>query len=398
MSLHLAGRRIGNVRIDALMAEGAAGVVYRGEHATLGLPVAIKVFKLDLSGEDQVRYLDRFRREAQITARLNHPSIVRVHDYGEIDGRPYIVMDYIDGFPLSDYIKQRTEPVTEATVLKVLMVSAGGLQVAHKAGVIHRDLKPANLMLGRNGKLTIVDMGLAREQGSAGLTHQRIVVGSPAYMAPEAFTPGVPVDHRADLYALGVIGYEMAFGRLPFQGSVEEVMRGHMGGQVRFDLPTVCSRRTIGIIQRLMAYNVDSRYQSAGEAYAAIRGTLLGPAGRTTGSSGSREQLRGSGGRGSDFSGIVRFLDDRVRAETSIRDGGRIVHSTAWERLIVWVLLLGVLGLAIGGLILSRQGTGADARPAAATTEETPDVEAPGPDGHTAAVDRAADWEEPRPD
>jgi serine/threonine protein kinase len=209
------GQVLGNVRLDKFLGEGAMGVVYQGHHLTLGLNVAVKVLKM--GGENQVahRYSERFRREAQMAARLNHPGIVRVLDFGEKDDIPYMVMELVDGYSFDEYLRRRNEPVNEVTVQRVLMAVANALISAHDEGIIHRDLKPANLLLTRKGVLKIADLGLAKEHGATALTREKVMVGSPAYMSPESLTPGVTPDSRCDLYSLGVIGYQLAFGQLP---------------------------------------------------------------------------------------------------------------------------------------------------------------------------------------
>ena len=200
------------------------------------------MLKQDAGVGDQ-RYRERFLREARLTARLEHPGIVRVIDCGEEHGHLFLVMDFVDGFALGTYLERRQEPLTESTVLKILIAVANALQAAHQASIIHRDLKPANLLLNRKGQLKLADLGLARESGMIGLTQERVRVGSPAYMSPEALTPGLEVDARSDLYALGVIAYLLVFGQLPYTGTIEQVCQGHLAGNARWDRSTSAARR-----------------------------------------------------------------------------------------------------------------------------------------------------------
>lgn len=266
----LTGRTLGRVRLQEILGEGGAGVVYRGRHTTLDKPVAVKVLKSGQSSSDK-RYAERFRREARLAASIEDPSIVRVLDYGEEEGCFYLVMDYIDGYPLGRYLRNRRGPVDEFTGVKIILAVAHALGVAHRAGIVHRDLKPDNLLLSRKGSLHLADLGLAKGEGMGDLTQERYVVGSPAYMAPESFTPGLEVDHRCDLYALGVIGYHLLYGELPYQGEVDQILQGHRAGTADFSRPTHCSKRLVGVVRRLMAVNREDRFQSAQELVDELR-------------------------------------------------------------------------------------------------------------------------------
>jgi serine/threonine protein kinase len=348
------GQILGNVRLDKFLGEGAMGVVYQGHHLTLGLNVAVKVLKIDNANGVAHRYTDRFRREAQLAARLNHPGIVRVLDFGDKDGVPYMVMELVDGFAFDEYLRRRNEPVTEATVQRVLLAVANALVTAHDEGIVHRDLKPANLLLNRKGVLKIADLGLAKEDGGAALTREKVMVGSPAYMAPESLTPGASVDYRCDLYSLGVIGYQLAFGQLPYNGSMVQVANGHLGGKASFNLPTTCGKPTVAIIQKLMQPHREQRYQHAREVVADLRRIITGVHNRgKTGSSGSSSSGgTGSGSGASDFRNIVGFLESRLGGTSSEVDGKKVVHTTTRERVLVWLMLAGMLTVAITGFVM----------------------------------------------
>jgi serine/threonine protein kinase len=263
MTESLTGQMIGNVRLEELLGEGAVGVVYRGHHTMLGIDVAVKILKVERHHIKADYYYERFRREAQIAAKLNHPNLVKVRDFGLYNSLPYIVMDLVDGISLQDYLQRRKRSLDERTVLKVLLVVADALSVAHAAGVIHRDLKPANILISKKGQLKVVDLGLARDEALPTITMDQVAIGSPAYLSPEALTPGIKVDHRSDLYSLGVIGYEMAFGTRPYRGDVVQIISGHLSAQARFDLPTRCRPGTIALIKKMMARDSAERPQSA---------------------------------------------------------------------------------------------------------------------------------------
>jgi eukaryotic-like serine/threonine-protein kinase len=276
MSESLVGQMIGNVRLEGILGEGAVGSVYRGHHTTLGIDVAVKILKVERHQVNDTYYYERFRREAQITARLTHPNLVKVRDFGQYNSLPYIVMEYVDGCAMDEYLRQRKGPLPEQTILKVLMSISAALSVAHTAGIIHRDLKPANILISQKGQLKVADLGLARSQDMPALTMEQMMVGSPGYMSPERLVAGGQVDHRSDIYALGVIGYQLVFGTMPYNGDIVQVIHGHLSGQAAFDLPTHCRPETVQLIQKMMAYDANVRHQSAEEIVAHIRALLAG--------------------------------------------------------------------------------------------------------------------------
>jgi len=335
------------------LGEGTVGVVYRARHLALGIDVAVKVLK-ERPDDSDPRFRERFRREAQILARLDHPGIVRVLDVGEQDGRPYIVMELVDGLSLDSWLKQRREAVPEATVQRIMLAVASALAVAHAQGIVHRDLKPANLLITRKGTIKIADLGLARDPGGAHLTRERVMPGTPAYMAPECFTPGLEPGPRIDLYALGVIGYQLAFGRLPYDGSISQVVNGHLGGRADWSPPTTCGRDTVAVIRRLMAHAEAERPVDAASATADLRRLLRGDT-----------PLRsGAASTSSDASNLSRFLGDHLGQSSSEHAGRTIVHTTRGERLLVWLILFAVVAVAVYGFVTFSGGSASRAAPA----------------------------------
>ena len=316
--------------------------------AALGIPVAVKVIKTDNHSASS-QFLARFQQEAQIAARLDHPGIVRVLDFGREDDVTFLVMEFIDGFSLKDYMK-RCKTISEPNALRLLIAAAKALDAAHASGIVHRDLKPANILLTRKGALKVADLGLARDFGGTGMTMEKIVVGTPAYISPEGVSNGSKVDKRADFYAMGVIGYEMIFGQKPYSGTMQDVMRAHVAGKADFfSGTTVFSKRFVGVIKRLMALDPDERYQSGAELIADLS-PLLSSAkkkhetSRTTRRRRSMESgtdsVSAASSSASDLTGLVSFFEDRVGSHVTTHDGKTIVHSTARDRLLVWLLLL----------------------------------------------------------
>jgi serine/threonine protein kinase/Leucine-rich repeat (LRR) protein len=220
----LAGR-FGRYEIIRALGRGAMGAVYLALDTQLKRNVAIKTphFEDDPSGE----LLKRFYREAEAAATLRHANICPVHDVGQIDGKHFISMAYIEGRPLSDLIKSG-KAQNERQIMTAIRKLALALQEAHDHGIVHRDLKPANIMVDKKGEPIIMDFGLARRrraEGEVNLTHSGDLVGSPAYMSPEQIE-GDPdnVGPASDQYSLGVVLYEMLTGQLPFRGSVINVL------------------------------------------------------------------------------------------------------------------------------------------------------------------------------
>jgi TolB-like protein/predicted Ser/Thr protein kinase len=207
-------QQIGRYVDCALLGHGGMGAVYRARDPELDRPVAIKVMLQ--ATED---FIARFRREAQAIARLVHPNIVQVYDFGvDEEGNPYFVMELIDGTPLDQVVRERGR-LLPLEVIRLVRQAAEGLGCAHRAGIVHRDVKPSNLIVDGRGTVKLVDFGIARVSDTAvQLTAASALMGTPGYMAPEQ-AQGKPVDHRADLYALGLTMYELLAGTPPFQAA-----------------------------------------------------------------------------------------------------------------------------------------------------------------------------------
>ena len=214
-------RFVGKYRVDGVLGEGAMGVVYDGHDPDIERPVAIKTVHRRLieaaGGED---WLARFAREARAAGRVLHPNLVTIFDYLQQDGAPYLVMEKVRSITLEARMRA-TPRLTPAEIHAILRQALAGLACIHREGIVHRDLKPANVMLTEEGGLKLTDFGIARltamEATGAGM------VGTPAYMAPEQFAGG-EVDARADIYACGVLAYELVAGRKPFQGGGVEAL------------------------------------------------------------------------------------------------------------------------------------------------------------------------------
>ena len=197
-----AATAIGRYVLRACLATGATGHVYLADDPATGTQVAVKVLAADLQDEPETR--ERFYREARILAELTHPNIVRVLDIGEEEGRPYIVMELLDGLGLADHLRAHPDLPLGNRIDLIIQLYAG-LEAAHAQGTVHRDVKPANIIVRADGVLKIFDFGLARLHEST-LTANGAVVGSPGYMSPEQ-VEGRRVDQRSDIFSAAAVGY-----------------------------------------------------------------------------------------------------------------------------------------------------------------------------------------------
>ena len=209
------GSHFPHLEILECLGRGGMGIVYKARQTRLNRLVALKI--LAPEKERTAEFAERFSREALALAKLNHPSIVAVYDFGEADGMYYLLMEYVDGLSLRQMLQ--AGKITPEEALAIVPKICEALQYAHERGVVHRDIKPENVLLGKEGQVKIADFGIAKMVGGnenrPALTQGRQVVGTPHYMAPEQVEHPDRVDHRADIYSLGVVFYEMLTGELP---------------------------------------------------------------------------------------------------------------------------------------------------------------------------------------
>ena len=236
-----------------LVGQGGMGAVYRAEQRSLGRVVALKVIKPDLA--DSSDFAERFAREARAMARLNHPNIVSVYDFGESDGMFFFTMEHVDGTDLRQLMAGGT--LTPAQALQIVPQICEALQYAHDEGIVHRDIKPENILVDRRGRVRIADFGLAKLTHGAtqqrNLTGTYQVMGTPKYMAPEQMEGAQQVDHRADIYSLGVVFYELLTGELPLGRFVAPSEKAPIDG------------RLDEVVMRALEKELPKRYQQASE-------------------------------------------------------------------------------------------------------------------------------------
>ncbi|HYJ55939.1 MAG TPA: protein kinase [Mycobacterium sp.] len=204
----------GRYRVDTLIATGGMSGVYRGLDLRLDRPVALKIMDSRYAGDEH--FLTRFQREARAVARLKDPGLVAVYDQGIDSRHPFLVMELIEGGTLRELLRERG-PMPPHAVTAVLRPVLGGLAVAHRAGLVHRDIKPENVLISDDGEVKIADFGLVRAVAEAKITSTSVILGTAAYLSPEQVSTG-DTDSRGDVYAVGVLIYELLTGVTPFTG------------------------------------------------------------------------------------------------------------------------------------------------------------------------------------
>jgi beta-lactam-binding protein with PASTA domain/tRNA A-37 threonylcarbamoyl transferase component Bud32 len=313
------------------IGEGGMAVVYKAHCTLLDRPVAIKVLREQYASNPE--FVDRFQREARAAARLSHPNIVSIYDVGQEGEKLFIVMEYVQGVNLKDYLRNQG-PLSPQTAAELGRQIGAALAHAHQRGIIHRDIKPHNILISPDGQVKVTDFGIARAAAASSLTETGVVLGSVHYFSPEQARGG-SVDARSDIYALGVVLYELLTGRLPFEGdSPIAIALRHLDSEplpfaeVRPDVPVELQQ----IIAKAMAREPEKRYQTAGELQVALR----------------------------SFLGDVPLVDEPTRAlnpvaapalGTDAKERGRKVRTSGFVFSLIILLFLAVLG---GGLLALR--------------------------------------------
>lgn len=257
-------KRIANFELQELIGAGGMANIYKGIQLSLERPVAIKVLHQHLTVNEG--FVNRFKQEAKQAAILQHQNIVSIIDYGHQDDEYFIAMEYIDGQNLKEILTRIKRFPLEVAMLIAREV-ANGLKYAHSQGLIHRDIKPANIMLSREGRVVITDFGIAKTYGDMSITVTGQTIGSPAYMSPEQ-AAGRPIDHRCDIFSMGIVLYEIMTGEKPFKGdSYQEAMTSVISEQpaapssLRIDVTPTMEK----IINKALMKDIESRYQDADE-------------------------------------------------------------------------------------------------------------------------------------
>jgi eukaryotic-like serine/threonine-protein kinase len=257
----MAGSGFGDYEILAELGAGGMGRVFRARHLTLQREVALKVLGERFASDES--YRQRFLKEARAAARLNHPNIVQIYDFGRVESTFYLAMEFVQGESVGDHLR-RNGKLPEADAIAAVRQACTALRVAHGAGIVHRDVKPDNLILGADGLVKLVDLGLAKSMADdQNLTQTGVVSGTPHYISPEQIAGLKDVDGRADIYSLGATLFHMVTGRTPFEGSSAMIIVAkHLHddpGDPRAFTPTL-SGGLCAVIRKMMARDRDQRY------------------------------------------------------------------------------------------------------------------------------------------
>jgi hypothetical protein len=273
----LIGAKLGPCRVEERLAAGGMGVVYRARHTLLDQDVAVKILAPSLAADQE--YVTRFFREAGAAGQIDHPNVIRVIDVGKYEDRYYLVMEYVAGDTLDRIIEvERRLPLDRAT--KFIREITSGLAAAHRAGIIHRDIKPGNIIVSPDGKPHLTDFGLARHaETKKGLTVEGTFLGTPEYASPEQ-VEGKKLDHRTDLYSLGITYYQLLSGTLPFLGESPmeiAIKRTKEDARPLENALPGADPRSCAIVKKLLNPEAGQRYQSATDLIRDLDAILQGP-------------------------------------------------------------------------------------------------------------------------
>ncbi|NOS72387.1 MAG: protein kinase [Verrucomicrobia bacterium] len=325
------------LEILTFIGKGGMGAVYKARQPGLDRLVALKILPPQVASGPG--FGERFNREARALARLSHPNIVAVHEFGQVNGLPFFIMEFVDGLNLRQL--ERTRKLSAREALQIVPQICEALQFAHDEGIVHRDIKPDNILLDKKGRVKIADFGIAKLMGrdaEADLTATKGIIGTPNYMAPEQVEKPETVDHRADIFALGVVFYEMLTGELPL-GKFAPPSSGRVEVDVRLD----------EVVLRALEKKPELRYQQASQVKSAV------------------ETIASGGGASADHfvpptppnaEALIREVlarDYTLSIRSCLRRGWALVRSNFWPTVgisaLIWVLL--AIAQSAGVVIIS---------------------------------------------
>ncbi len=397
-SRNMSGASLGDGRYELRepIATGGMATVYKAWDTRVERIVAVKILR-SLAKQDR-RAIERFRREAHAAARLSHPNAVTIYDFLEENGEHYLIMEYVEGVNLKQYLAQKGTLAPEEAV-SITSQICSVLQIAHAQGFIHRDIKPQNIMIAKDGQAKLTDFGIVRVAEAAGLTNTGIVLGTADYLAPEQ-ARGEALSPASDLYSLGVVLYEMLAGRPPFVGSsAVQVAMQHAN-----NVPPPPSKYNPHIpkplelvIKRVLQKEPQRRYPDAEAMRKALRESLkksidegvtipgslpaVEPEGNRRATAPPREDIRAArAGRAADNQPIYRAQSPAERLESSLERREPRQRSTRTTTILIVVVIFVLLGtLAVGAYLATRKSSGSlsPARPFATTNQAAEEASAP---------------------
>jgi serine/threonine-protein kinase len=352
--------------LDRLLGRGGMGHVWRAHDTRLNRHVAVKVLATNLNDEPEA--LVRFFSEAQSIARISHPNVVTVLDFGEFDGVPYLVLEYVSGGDLTDIIG---EPIYEARALGIMAASASAAGAAHKLGIVHRDIKASNILLTEDEKPKLADFGIAASSAGERLTQTGAAIGSPHYISPEQ-AKGRSATSQSDIYSLGIVLFELLTGRKPFEGAnVTAIAIAHVEKEppTPSSLVPGISRDIDDIVGTCLQKDQGDRFRDGESLARALHEAMEGAGGTVVGVTGGRRPaataLLGPG------RGATGSREDALAYEEEPVASGRAQRASLWQRIarrsVVTAALsaLVLAGVIVAGVLLVK-GTpnSASAKPA----------------------------------
>jgi len=371
----LTGKQFGHYQIVAPLGEGGMAAVYKAYQPSMERYVAVKVLPRHMSTSEE--FVNRFRREAKLLAQLQHPHILPVFDYGEADGYPYIVMPLVNSGTLADLLKKRQLSLPE--VRRIMMQLGDALGYAHMRGMIHRDIKPSNVLIDERGNCLLTDFGLARMAESATkITSSGAVMGTPAYMSPEQGA-GTDIDHRSDIYSLGIILYEMVTGRVPYTAETPvAVVFKHIqdplpsARKLNPNLPEAVEL----VLLKLLAKNPADRYQSAEDFVHAIQKAISDI---NVSDDQLATQVSPAPTRNSQPGLSQSTVVTRSKSETPASKNPQSSRFPIWVFVIVGVMTLGATAIFIESNLLAAQVPAAPSATNIVTKVSAPIINSPVP-------------------
>jgi serine/threonine protein kinase len=317
------GTKLGDYEIIDLLGSGGMASVYKGYDASLDREVAIKIIHPD---EELPDFVERFQREARVVASLRHANIVQVYQFGEQDGVFYMVQELLPGPTLADVLrKYGRRRMATSRIIDIVTQLAAALDFAHSQGVTHRDVKPSNAMYNHHDELVLTDFGIARSEADAmrTATGPGIVMGTPGYVAPEQAASSASITPACDIYALGVVSFELLTGRLPFEADAPmEIVLKHLyesppnPSSLRQDLPKSVDR----VIQKALSKEPTDRYASAGSLAKALQNALSSnrsSKSKSSSSSSSSSSSNSSSNSSSSSSSRAKASEGKKRASAA---------------------------------------------------------------------------------
>jgi serine/threonine protein kinase len=319
-------RMFPQLEILALLGKGGMGAVYRARQLALDRIIALKI--LPAQTADGPGFIERFNREARALARLNHPNIVAVYEFGQANGLPYFIMEYVDGMNLRQL--EQAGKLSAREALQIVPQICEALQFAHDEGIVHRDIKPDNILIDKKGRVKIADFGIAKILGGStemDLTKTQGTLGTPHYMAPEQLEKPTTVDHRADIFSLGVVFYEMLTGELPL-GKFSPPSSRKVEVDVRLD----------EVVLRALEKDPDRRYQTASQVKTAVNNI-----------SGSAAPPPNTAQPMVDVEAMARQIleqDYTLNIRSCVRRGWALLKSEFWPMVGITFLIMALLSFA----------------------------------------------------